>query len=233
MSKKGLAQLGTVAPSSMSRAREVADRLESHISQLAPGDHVGRKEELRTQLGIAAGTLNEALRLLQERGLIEVKPGPRGGVFATSPDPVLRLGQTLVMVRGRVDALEEAVEVRTALEPLTVLHALRARSETAITQLRAQLGEIEAGIQEDDHFLRSIWQLHVQIAALGDNEMVKAMYLGVMRVIEDGASGVVPTTKTMAYKRRRLAIHQALVDAIAAQDEAAAQKALRAHTLAH
>jgi GntR family transcriptional repressor for pyruvate dehydrogenase complex len=42
---------------------------------------------------VAPATLTEAVRLLQERGLVTVRPGPKGGIFVARPDPFARLGR--------------------------------------------------------------------------------------------------------------------------------------------
>ncbi|WUX26907.1 GntR family transcriptional regulator [Streptomyces sp. NBC_01438] len=42
---------------------------------------------MRNQCGVSVGTFNEALRLLQSRGLVTVKPGPGGGLFSGEQSP--------------------------------------------------------------------------------------------------------------------------------------------------
>jgi DNA-binding FadR family transcriptional regulator len=221
----------TLKSSSNSRARDAADHLEEQLLLLKPNDRVGTKEELRLRLGVAAGTINEAIRLLQERRLIEVKPGPGGGIFVLAPDPVVRLGQTLLSVRGQAESVDQAVAVREALEPLTVMRALENRSAEGVATLRTRLALIHGALGDDELFLREIWHLHEEIAGLGDNGILTSVYLGMMRIIAEATASVVPQTKTLQYKRSRYEIHKRLVDAIDAQDHAAAQKALKAHAL--
>jgi hypothetical protein len=40
---------------------------------VAPGERLGAKEELRRRCDVAVGTLNEASRLAQSRGIISVR----------------------------------------------------------------------------------------------------------------------------------------------------------------
>jgi len=64
----------------VSRAEAVARQLESEIlGGLEPGVRIGTKEDLRVRFGVAVATVNEAVRLLEMRGLIEARPGPGGG----------------------------------------------------------------------------------------------------------------------------------------------------------
>ncbi|QNN54395.1 FadR/GntR family transcriptional regulator [Nocardioides mesophilus] len=221
-----------VKSSSNSRSRDAADHLEEQLRDVAPNERIGTKTELQKKLGVAAGTLNEALRLLQERGLIEVKPGPRGGVFTTTPDPVVRLGQTFLSVRGRPESVDHAVAVRNALEPLTVMEALHHRKAASVRALRSRIEKIAESIADDEQFLRQIWYLHEEIAEMGSNQILTSMYLGILKLVEDATLGVVPQSKSIAYKRERLRVHEMLVDAIDRKDVEAAERALEAHTLA-
>lgn len=221
-----------IRTSSPSRAREAADHLEGQVREMAPNQRIGTKSELQKTLGVAAGTLNEALRLLQERGLVEVKPGPRGGVFTTVPDPVVQLGQTFLSVRGRPESVDHAVAVRDALEPLVVMEALRHRTAASVRGLRSRIGEVADAIDDDEQFLRQIWFLHEDIAAIGSNQILTSMYLGILKLVEDATLGVVPKSKSIQYKRERLEVHEMIVDAIDHKDVAAAEQAIARHTLA-
>src|SRR5919202_6597887 len=68
------------------RAEAVARDLEAEIlgGRLSPGERIGTKDDLRQRFGVAVATVNEAVRLLETRGLIEARPGPGGGVFVAN-----------------------------------------------------------------------------------------------------------------------------------------------------
>jgi DNA-binding FadR family transcriptional regulator len=65
-------------PVSRSRAEDVVVYVEGAIEErgLRPGDHIGTRADLRDQTGVARATVNEAIRLLQERQRIALRPGP-------------------------------------------------------------------------------------------------------------------------------------------------------------
>ena len=67
---------------------------------------------------MARGTVIEAVRLLQDRGVITVRPGPGGGLFVAEPSSVVRLGRTLLTVEGDAAGVADAIAVREELEPL-------------------------------------------------------------------------------------------------------------------
>ena len=50
--------------------------------------------DMLVTFGVSRGTLREALRLLESQGLVQLKPGPRGGPVVGVPDPAY-LGKTI------------------------------------------------------------------------------------------------------------------------------------------
>jgi DNA-binding FadR family transcriptional regulator len=213
-----------------SRAHEVADELAEIIElRMSAGERLGTKEELRQKTGVAMGTLNEATRLLQERGLVTMRPGPRGGIFAATPDPLVRIGQTLVAVRGNPTTVSETSAIREALEPLIAVSAARDRTRGDVADLRRLVRAMGDLIDDDEGFLRANWVLHDRIATLIKNELLSSIYVAVHAVLKEELKSIVPNTKSRSYKEQRLRIHRDLVEAIAAGDEAAALRAVHTH----
>jgi DNA-binding FadR family transcriptional regulator len=222
---------GVELASSRSRAQDVADYLAGQIgTRWAVGDRIGTKNDLRELTGVAVGTINEATRLLQERGWITTRPGPRGGLFAASPDPLMRIGQTLVSVRDQAVVASEASMIRDALEPVVVTNAAMQRTKKDVSDLRGLLAAMGELIKDDEGFVRANWVLHERIAQIGTTHLLANIYLALHGVLKEQLKSVVPNTKTLAYKQERLEIHACLVDAIALGDVNAALHAAHAHT---
>src|SRR3954471_16338210 len=117
------------------RGRSAADHLAVEIAAMQEGDRLGTKKELCARLGVASGTLNEAIRLLQERGLVTLRPGPKGGIFVARTDPIVRLGRTLLPLRAEPDLVAGAIEVQGSLQALAAVDALRHRTPDDVTAL--------------------------------------------------------------------------------------------------
>ncbi len=217
------------------RAQALAAAIEQSITddRLGAGDPLGTIEQWRARSGFARATVSEAIRLLVDRGLAEIRPGRGGGVFVARTGPVVRLRHTLLSVHGEATTLADAIAIREALEPLVVLDAARSRTAAQARALRTQLGRVEAALDDHDAFIRSIWTLHEQIAAITPNEMLRAMYLAMMHVIGEHADRAVSDAARVeqaeGYRAHRLAVHRELVDAIDAGDVARASTAVAAH----
>jgi DNA-binding FadR family transcriptional regulator len=217
----------------VTRSVTVADHLATMIEQWQEGDRLGTKKELCERLGVAHATLTEAIRLLQERGLVTMRPGVNGGIFVARPDPFARLGRSLLKVRDLPGLVDGAIEVRESLEALTVFDAMRHRTEADLVALQHRMTEVRNAIDNDDAFLRAIWRLHERIAEAGANTVLRTVYSGVLAYIDASTTDVVAGTKPRDYKQARLEAHQDLVDAIASQDEPACRAAIAAHDFEH
>ena len=77
----------------LSRTRELIGKIEQLIRQkgMKPGIRLGNKKELCLCFRVSPGTLNEVLRVLETRGIVELRRGSKGGVFvaAVSMQPCL------------------------------------------------------------------------------------------------------------------------------------------------
>jgi DNA-binding FadR family transcriptional regulator len=67
---------------------EVVEQVRAAIASrsIEAGERLPSERELAEQFGVSRATLREALRALEALGLLEIRPGARGGAFATSPD---------------------------------------------------------------------------------------------------------------------------------------------------
>lgn len=84
----------TLRESRVTRAEALARTLEP--ATFSAGQRIGTKDELRQRFGVAVATMNEAVRLMEMRGLVVARPGPGGGVFATNPTARASVSQLLL-----------------------------------------------------------------------------------------------------------------------------------------
>jgi DNA-binding FadR family transcriptional regulator len=84
-------------------AESIAARLRREIiDDLTDGDHIGSADQLGARFGVSDPTVRQALRILEAEGLVRVRPGNRGGFFASTPsiDVVSRSASALLRREG-------------------------------------------------------------------------------------------------------------------------------------
>lgn len=213
----------------------LADRIEELIEarSLAPGDLVATKDELRVWSGNARATVNEAVRILCDRGRLVARPGPGGGVFVAKGNPLVTLGRTLLDVGAQSERITEMIAVRDHLETMVFEEAVRHRGAADIDDLRAEMDLIRAARDVPREFLTRIWSLHARIARITPNSVLSDLYLGLLDSLRTSVIDVAHPggERTADYVDARVDAHQILVDTIASGDESLIPDALDAHAL--
>jgi DNA-binding FadR family transcriptional regulator len=199
--------------SRVTRAEAVAREVEAEIvgGSLPAGTRLGTKEDLRRRFGVAVATVNEAVRLLEMRGLIEARPGPGGGVFVAGSPRVAQQRGMLGFASGRA-SFADCLAVRNALEPLVCREAARHHRDEDIRALRTILKSMERHEDDPATYLDLDWALHRRIAKMCRNAPLHSIYLTLIDVLQDASAA---GDLGELHGEADLAVHRELVDAIA------------------
>jgi DNA-binding FadR family transcriptional regulator len=214
--------------SRLSRAEAVAREIEEEISTgvLNTGDRLGTKDDLRQRFNVAVATVNEAVKLLDTRGLVEARPGPGGGVFVASPASRMRGGPMFMGFEWTEATMAEYHEVRDALEPIIYHHAVRHRTAADIRALRSILASMAAHLDQPRAYARYNTAFHRRIAKLSPNAPLRSMYVTLLDFFEnDLAAENLPP----AVHPDNIDVHRQLVDAIEQGDAPELEVAIRRH----
>lgn len=133
---------GNVVLDSRSKAERVADALATRIQEdkLEPGAFLGTKSELRDQFGVSSPTVDSALRLLVDRGTVEVRPGVKGGLRVAGQPGAVSLGRARwQLLASGTDAKRagQALGVYLGLQPQIVAAAVHGQTAQDRKALRA------------------------------------------------------------------------------------------------
>ncbi|RFA10251.1 hypothetical protein B7R54_14320 [Subtercola boreus] len=175
---------------SVTRANVLASEIEQQIldREFKPGELIGTIDSLRARSGFARSTVAEAIRLLADRGLAEIRPGRGGGLFATAAGPMVRIRHTLLAVTDAPASVAEAVAVREALEVLIDIDAAEHRTPADIADMKRLLGKLNnAAAKGTTPFLLANWDLHERIALISPNQTASALYLSMTRFVREHA----------------------------------------------
>jgi DNA-binding FadR family transcriptional regulator len=211
----------------VSRAELVARELEREIvDEREPGERLGTKDDLRKRFRVAVATVNEAVRLLETRGMIEARPGPGGGVFVTQPAARVAFSHMVLGFKTGSTSYEECLEVRDALEPLIDSHAARYHRVSDIRELNRIVKGMEAAKDDPAAFFKCNWALHRRIAELCRNTPLRSMYLTLIDFLERS----VDQAEFASFDGDAMvAVHRDLINAIDAGEGPHLDAAIEAH----
>jgi len=176
----------------VSRAEAIARELESEIAggTLEPGERLGTKQDLRRRFGVAVATINEAVRLLEIRGLIHARPGPGGGVFVAESSTRVALNQLILGFNWHNASRGDYLEVLQALEPLLFRDAARYRTGADARALEMALERMERATDDAETYLKLSCSLRRRIAKMCRNAPLHSVYLTLIDFLEDAVPGI-------------------------------------------
>jgi len=145
--------------------------------ELGDGDLLPKQDELLEEFRISRPSLREALRILESEGLLTVRRGNVGGSVVEAPNAessAYMFGLVLQSRRGTVADLADAIR---HIEPITAsLCAERAdRADAVIPQLRANIAECEAAIDDGPQFTVLSRGFHEELVAACGNQTLILM----------------------------------------------------------
>lgn len=204
---------------------------EEIVSGEMPEGHTFTLQDLSTRFGISRTVAREAMRALEQLGLvsssrrvgIKVLPASRWAVFNRSV-----ITWRLSAEAQRPSQITSLNQLRTAVEPIAAgLAALNAsEEETArLTELAKTLIELtEARVGNSDEFLAADVEFHTLLLTASGNEMFAALAAPIMNVLEGRTRyGIMPDEPEIGAMR----LHSDLAGAIARRDPEAAEATSR------
>jgi len=170
-----LADLGTVkVPKS---CEVLADRLQEQILSGAhpPGTALPTERELVAGTGLSRGSVREALRILEAKGLVETRAGRYGGSVVARPTDAQLISHISLFAKGRSIPLSKLVEARHAVGPMVAYLAARHRTDDDLEALHSISVRLEEAARNDvPRFLEENANWHSAIAVACHNDLLRA-----------------------------------------------------------
>lgn len=207
---------------------QIADKIKA--GELHAGDRLPPERELAAQMRISRPTLREAVKLLGEGGVLEVRRGQRGGVFVRSeliPRDLLRTSWEM-----RVSEVSGVLEARRLLEPrVAQLAAVHAGEEDfaamrATIETQRELATAADFLKNEDLFLQLDLKFHLIIARATGNSTVVSLMRSLFRRLEIARDMAVhaPTVPEWVID-----IHERTLESIRAADFPAIEQTMDEH----
>lgn len=224
-------------PGTESRAARVAAAIEKtiHDENMGPGAFVGTRAMIRKQLSISAATLDGAVKLLIDRGVISTRPGVNGGIRVAGSADSLSLARSRWSLRTSSGVTPEvgyqAASIMLTLWPLVVAEAAARITDEGRAKLRQALRRMEEGIGDLNAFYTAHDALHEMWLELSMNTAVQSVYMLLNETVHrTDRLPDIPATMTVAeYTRERYHVHERICEGIDAGDAEEAWRGLLDH----
>ena len=156
------------------KRQTLADQLYGQVleqivsNKLAQGEKLPSENQIATAFGVSRPVVREALRKLQEDGLVEARRGVGTFVRRRPSEKLIEYATA-----GSVAGLMRAMEARITIEKATARMAAQRASPKDIARIEAALQTLEASMQARDPSFDADYQFHRAIAAASASLKVK------------------------------------------------------------
>lgn len=214
-----------------SRAEDVAARLEMEILRAGhpAGTRLGLRTELISRFQVSPGVINEALRLLRDRELITVKPGPSGGVFTADQPPGVRLGALDLWFQGLTVAPLDIFQSRALLEEMFNNLALQNSSPSDHVAMKRALQRMHNSAEDPRGFFETNVEFHRAIARSTGVTVLVGIYDSLVTVLTGALVRAAWSAGHAETIDHNLRVHAQILESIRAKDRKRLETATRLH----
>ncbi|TAM68551.1 MAG: FadR family transcriptional regulator [Microbacteriaceae bacterium] len=137
---------------------------------LRDGDQLPHVQVIAEQLQVSVPTLRQALRVLQDSGVLSIKAGQGGGVSIKSVMPPLNILKK--NIAQEVGQVQELIEARRLLEPIVVHLAAERATVAELDSIRNAITHMETHIANPKLVERADVLFHRRVAYAAGNRVL-------------------------------------------------------------
>lgn len=210
----------------------VADLVDRVVSGGYPSGHLLPPEPaLCRSFGVSRSVVREALKVLEEKGLVAVQQGY--GTLVADPedwnliDPIVLAA--VVRHDGRRRVIDDLIGVRAVLESAMAARAAALRTDDDIASLRGMLRQLEATLEEATRHRALDTRFHDEIMRISGNRLARAVVHSIHEQARSSAGYNDYTPDDLQYTHLG---HTAILEQIEAGNRDGAAAAMREHIIA-
>jgi DNA-binding FadR family transcriptional regulator len=211
--------------------QDVVEQVQDAIlnGKLKPGTKLPPERELKDMFTTSRGTLREALRVLEQKGLIEIKLGVTGGAIVKRIDAEPTVESLALLIRSGGVSLEHLAEFRIKLEGSLVELAATRATKKDIKELESIYNQAKAFYEKNDweNFLKTDEKAHTYMGTMTRNPVFQF----VQKTIHANIHQYYREYLHMNRKRtlENLTDFEKIIDAMKANDAKAASEIMMDH----
>ena len=205
---------------------QIVAQIEKQIltGKLRYGDRLPTERELAAQFRVSRTVVREAVKALQEKGLVQSHPG-RGTFITDGTARAVRHSLGFMLRVGSSQGASDLAEAREILEPeIAALAATRATTEQ-VEAIRQTVALMERARDDADAFVEADLQFHLALAQATQNPLIPTLIDPIVDLLRE--------QRKNTFRRGGAAHgqyhHKKILAAVARRDPNAARAAMRAH----
>lgn len=212
--------------------QEVVEQIQNAIlsGKIAPGEKLPPERELKESFGVSRGTLREAFRVLEQKGLIDIQLGAAGGAMVRKITTGLVTDSLSLLLRNQQVPVDQLQEFRMDIESNIAQLAAERAADADIRELNTILEGARKSLDEElgwEAYVEADAAFHMALARISGN----TVYAFIQCAIHENIN--LYYAEYLEHEERELRIHlqdlEALAKAVADHDATAARKTMICH----
>lgn len=208
---------------------QVAIQIEKRIlaGELRSGDRLPTERELAEQFQVSRTGVREAMKILAQKGLVDMRPG-RGTIVIDGSHEAMQhsIGLVMKLKLGEVGGSDNLVEVRTILETeIAALAAARA-SEKEISAMSDAIRVMDESLDNADAFIAADNLFHEALAQATQNALILILVNSIVNLLSEQRKQIFDVE---GGPQRGQFHHRRILESIIQRDPEAARAAMRSH----
>ena len=206
-------------------SEQVAQMIQKKIikDEIKVGSRLPAERQLADDLKVSRSVLREALRLLEASGYVEVKKGPKGGIFVSNVfhKPISVLWKNLAQT-GHI-TIDHIFDVRMQFEPYVMTEATRNATEADIERLRDLYADVDAHFDDPVYLKNRNFEFHVILAGISGNPILATFTKALLEILAETAFNFLD----LAFEQELSRIHRETIELIARRKVTEVKKMFR------
>lgn len=208
--------------------KQVADQIQELIldDSIHAGDKLPGERELAEQMGVSRTVIREAIRVLSDRGLVQVKSGCGTYVRELSVKDAAASIELFLKLKQSPQSYQDVSEVRRMIEVEAAGLAAERATPDDMAKIRKAIEGMQAAGNDVQRYAEHDVAFHTAIAQATHNELISVLLGPISDLLADMVRVSLDAPNAAD---EGLAHHHHILEQIQARDRGAAQRAMRAH----
>jgi len=210
-----------------SKAEYVAQLLLDRIvtANLDPGTSFGTESDLLKQFDVSRPTLRESLRILESQGVLELRPGPKGGIMVRRPGTDILAHGLSIYLRMHEVPFSAVLKAREAIEPALAAEAAANGTDEDFAAMQASIDRM-GNIQDPEAFIEENRVFHSLVAKASNNNVMEIFWATISIVAVGEEHGVRYTPRSQKHV---IEAHRQILEALKSRDGEEAAARMKEH----
>jgi DNA-binding FadR family transcriptional regulator len=203
-------------------SEQITQELQARIlkEEVHLGERLPSEIELAKEFQVSRTVIRESMRQLETLGLVRIKKGPKGGIFANDDfDKPLSTSLKGLLEFGQVTP-DNIFAIRLLVEPFSTAEAAKWATDMDMSILRSLLEKSEKKFDDVEYLQNNRGKFHVQLAKASGNPILAMFMNSLIEIFRE----YLVDFKDLKFEQQAVLSHWKILEAIQSRNPEEARR---------